>query len=280
MEKPYADLHVHSYYSDSSMSPEEIVRAAGAGGVGILAIADHDILAGNLASRDICKAYSIRYIPAVEIDTLYKGENYHILAYGFDAGNTAFTEYINHTRFLLDEVSVKLVELMSADYSGISLKDYFEYEYDRRLGGWKALQYFMDKGLTSFLKEGIGFYNKYGVTYDKSGYSTITAAAYRIKSAGGYAVLAHPGELILSSDKEEIKDELRRIVLFGMDGIECYYPTHSDVMTGACVEVCEENSLLITSGSDCHGTFGKTSVGEMKMPVGKLRLGKLLYEEY
>ena len=280
MDKPYADLHVHSYFSDSSMSPEEAVESAVSNGVGALAIADHDVLDGNIASRDLCEANSIHYIPAVEIDTLYKGENFHILAYGFDIRSAAFKDYVNHTRFLLDEASVKLVELMNADYSEISLKDYFEYTGDRRLGGWKALQYFVEKGIAFSLKEGIKFYTEYGVTYDKSGYSTISSAVYRIKSAGGYSVLAHPGELIETADTGYFKSELEQIVKMGIDGVECYYPSHPEEITKVCLKTCEEHNLLITAGSDCHGTFGKTRVGEMNILTESLKLGSLNINKY
>lgn len=280
VDKPFADLHVHSFYSDGSMSPEEIIESAVSNGVGTLAIADHDILDGSVIARKLCKDSGIHYIPAVEIDALDGGENFHILAYGFDVNNSSFIDFIKHTRFLLDESGVKLIELMQADYSDFSINDYMDFTYNKRLGGWKALHYFMDKGLTTSLKEGIKFYPQYGVTYDKSGYSTISAIAYRIKLAGGYSVLAHPGELIDTSDINQFKKELRRIVLYGVDGIECYYPSHSEAVTEACIEICDEYDMLITAGSDCHGAFGKTKVGEMNVFTDKLRLKDLAVNEY
>ncbi|MCL2518453.1 MAG: PHP domain-containing protein [Oscillospiraceae bacterium] len=263
---PFADLHIHSFYSDGTMSPEEIVKAAVESGVGTLAIADHNILDGSLLLRGLCRRNGINYIPAVEIDAVEGETDFHILAYGFDINNVPFNEFVKHARFSLDEMSVKLVELM-----GFPLEDYMNYTYDRSLGGWKALHYFLEKGFTSSLKEGIKFYSEYGVTYDKAGYSTIAATAYRIKTAGGYSVLAHPGELIDSSDINQFKAELRRIVSLGVDGIECYYPSHSEAVTQACLEVCEEYDLLVTAGSDCHGIFTKTKINEMSITMDKLK---------
>ena len=164
MVMPYVDLHVHSYFSDGSMSPKEIVDSAVANDVGILAIADHNVIEGSLLLREHCLINNIKYIPAVEIDVLHKGELQHIIAYGFDVDNKAFHEYIKHTRFLMDELSVKLVDLMQYDYPNISIEDFFDFEYDRRLGGWKALHYFIEKGITSSLYEGMPLYSNYGVT--------------------------------------------------------------------------------------------------------------------
>jgi hypothetical protein len=261
------------------MSPEEIVEEAVKNDVGVLAVADHNTLEGSLIARSLCKDNGIHYVPAVEIDTITNGEHHHVLAYGFDTGDAAFLDFISHMRFMLDESSIKLVERMQNDCPAVSLEDFFKYTYDRRLGGWKALHYFMERGLTSELKEGMPFYQKYGVTFDMMGFSTISATAHRIKSAGGYSVLAHPGETIDSSDTNKFKEEVRRLILYGLDGIECYYHKHSIAVTKVCLDICNEYDLMITAGSDCHGTFIKTRVGEMNIKVSDLRLKRLLREE-
>ena len=196
MEKLFVDLHVHSYFSDGSMSPVEIAASANEKGVGLLALADHDTIEGNELLRTECLKYGIQCIPAVEIDSIDGNTNFHILAYGYNSGDCEFINFLKHTRFLLDESGIKLVELMKKDYQGFSLSDYMDFTYDKRLGGWKALHYLMAKGLTASLKDGVKFYFQYDMSYDKAGYSTIAAIAYRIKKAGGYSVLAHPGELI------------------------------------------------------------------------------------
>jgi len=275
MEKPFVDLHVHSYFSDGSLSPEDIAVAANENGVGLLAMADHDTIDGNQILRDECLKYGIQCIPAVEIDSVDGNTNFHILAYGYDSNDHEFIDFLKHTRFLLDESSVKLVELMQEDYPNFSISDFMDFTYDKRLGGWKALHYLMDKGLTSSLKEGIKFYFQYEMSYDKSGYSTISSIAYRIKKAKGYSVLAHPGELIETKDIDFFKAELHRMISYGLDGIECYYPSHSDTVTQACLDICHESNLLITAGSDCHGVFGKTRVGEMDITLDKLFLKDL-----
>jgi len=275
MERPFVDLHIHSLYSDGSMTPNEIITAAIENNVGMLAVADHDVIGGTLAIREKCEQSGIKYLPAVEIDTLDNRTNFHILAYDFDVTNQEFTDFLSHTRFMLDESNIKLIEAMRHDYPSLSLQDFDDFTYDIHLGGWKALQYFVAKGLTSALMEGTKFYSEYGITSEKSGYSTIHAAVHRIKKAGGYAVLAHPGEIIDTTDINFFTSELRRITELGIEGIECYYPSHSEVVTNACLKVCGEKNLFITAGSDCHGVFGGrhgARVGEMDITADKIRL--------
>ena len=87
MTKPYADLHVHSIFSDGSMTPDEIVQAAIENDIGLLAVADHNVAEGSLAVQQLCRAVGIRCIPAVEINALDQDMLIHILAYGVDFNN-------------------------------------------------------------------------------------------------------------------------------------------------------------------------------------------------
>jgi len=141
MSGPYVDLHIHSIYSDGSLTPAEIAESAHENGVALLAVADHDTIKGVSETRAACAKYDINCITATEIDSLDGNINFHILAYDFDINNEEFIDFLGHARFLLDESSVKLVELMHRDYNDISIPDYMDFTYDRRLGGWKALHY-------------------------------------------------------------------------------------------------------------------------------------------
>jgi len=276
MSNPYIDLHIHSTHSDGSMTPGAIVEAAAEVGVGVLAIADHGVIGGYLDAREACERRCIRLIPAVEIEALDGRRSFHILAYGFDPDNQPFLDFLSHMRFLLDEMSVKLIEAMQGDYPALSFADYMGYTHDASLGGWKALSYLLTKGVTNSLKEGIRFYPEYGITYDKAGFSSIEHIAWYIHRAGGYAVLAHPGDHGLNEEPAAFEAEMHRLIGCGLDGIECYYPRHSEAVMQVCLKVCRDLDLLITAGSDCHGTFGGRPVGEMETPLEWVSLKGLI----
>jgi len=280
MRYPFADLHVHSCYSDGSMTPGEIVEAAAEHQVGALAIADHDLVEGSLAARAECARRGIRLIPAVEIDSLSGGKNYHILAYGFDTQDRSFAQFLAHVRFMLDESSVRLIEAMRADHACVSLEDYFDYAHDGTLGGWKALSYLVARGIIGSIEEGIQFYPRYGVTHERAGYPTISSIAFRIRRAGGYAVLAHPGIDIEETEPGAFEAELSRFIAMGLNGVECYYPRHAEWITRSCLRVCRDAGLLVTGGSDCHGSFGRARVGEMNVRGEDVSLRELLKSKW
>lgn len=268
-----ADLHVHSYYSDGTMSPEDILTVALAKGVGLLAIADHDMLIGSLKLQELCSKCNIQYLPAVELDALDNGNNIHILGYGMNLLDKEFCHFVERNCTLLEGMSIKLIEKMQVDFKSITLSDYSKYSYDRKKGGWKALHYFCEKGLTKSLKEGLKFYQTYNCSYNCVEFPSVGLVAQHIHTAGGKAILAHPGEVIKETDIKSFRREVLRLISFGLDGIECYYPSHTDKITDVCLEICKDRDLLITAGSDCHGEFGGTAIGEMEIVIGKLKLG-------
>lgn len=276
MQDKIADLHIHSYYSDGTMTPEDILSLALTKGVGLIAIADHDILEGSLKLQKLCSNYDIHYLPAVELDSLDNGIDIHILGYGMNLLDKEFYSFVKKNRIMLDNVSIKLIEKMQLDYDCITLSDYTKYSYDRQKGGWKALHYFCEKGLTKSLKEGLKFYPQYRCFYNCVEFPTVSVVAQYIHNAGGKAILAHPGEIIKEIDITHFKEEILRLVNCGLDGIECYYPSHTNDITNVCLEICKDNDLLITAGSDCHGEFGGTEVGEMSIPIRQLSLGNIL----
>ncbi len=272
----YIDLHLQSYYSDGTMSPEELVRAAVNNQVGLMAITDHNVLTAVGELEELSQEYGIAYLSGVELDSIDQGSDIHILGYGVDAGNDTFTQFVKNNRAILDDISVRLISDMEKDYENISLADFQAYSYDRGKGGWKALHYFMEKGLTESLREGFAIYNQYGITNDSGDYPPISEVLKQIHNAGGKAILAHPGVSIKETDPELFRLRLLQLLEQGFDGVECYYPTHSAEVTELCLKLCREQGLLITTGSDCHGSFGYSEVGELKIRMDQLVLGDLV----
>src|SRR3954447_26744895 len=81
----YADLHTHTYHSDGTRSPAEVVDVALAHGIEIVAISDHDNLAAYFEIKTYADSKGVTLIPATELSCAYEGVDIHILAYAFDA---------------------------------------------------------------------------------------------------------------------------------------------------------------------------------------------------
>ena len=73
------DLHIHSIYSDSSRSPEEIVALAKKRNVGLLSICDHATIGAYSVLPEICRDNGMNYVLGVELEVLWKGESLHML---------------------------------------------------------------------------------------------------------------------------------------------------------------------------------------------------------
>lgn len=254
------DLHIHTYYSDGTMSPKEVVEDAKRKNLGIIAITDHDVLDSYEELKVEAEKAGIIAIRGVEIDSIFEGHLVHLLAYKFEDNEKLF-KLINHAKEQLLETSIELIRRMENDYEGISLEDYNSYEYERRKGGWKGIHYLHDRKITEGLFDGVKFYGKYDCGHEKFDFPSVGEVCNTVHDANGYVVLAHPCNYYSNKNKEEILEKLEILKSLGIDGVECYYPANSDLMTNTCLEFCKDNNLIITAGSDGHGDFGAVSKG-------------------
>lgn len=275
------DLHIHSYYSDGTMSPQEIVEEAKNRGLEIISITDHDVLDSYEELKVEAEKANIKVIRGVEIDSILEGHLVHLLAYKFN-DNEDFFALVNRAKEQLLETSIELIRRMEKEYENISLEDYNSYEYDRRKGGWKGIHYLFDKNITEGLFDGMKLYGKYECGHEKFDFPTVKEVCDITHNAGGYVVLAHPCNYYKDKTREEILEKLEILKSDGIDGVECYYPANSDLMTETCLEFCRKNDLIITAGSDSHGDFGAVSkgieyyLGAVKADDTKLNLEKIL----
>lgn len=275
------DLHIHSYYSDGTMSPQEIVEEAKNRGLEIISITDHDVLDSYEELNVEAEKANIKVIRGVEIDSIFEGHLVHLLAYKFN-DNEDFFALVNRAKEQLLETSIELIRRMEKEYENISLEDYNSYEYDRRKGGWKGIHYLFDKNITEGLFDGMKLYGKYECGHEKFDFPTVKEVCDITHNAGGYVVLAHPCNYYKDKTREEILEKLEILKSDGIDGVECYYPANSDLMTETCLEFCRKNDLIITAGSDSHGDFGAVSkgieyyLGAVKADDTKLNLEKIL----
>lgn len=271
-----ADLHIHSIYSDGTLTPEEIIRDARARGVKLISVCDHNEIQGTLEIAALARGEDVRCICGVEMDALYQGMDIHILGYGADFTHEALLSCIRRARARLDEMSDELLRRMSRDYPQLDCTEYESFVHDVRLGGWKMLQYLCHKGITAKLRDGFDLYARYGVHYGDAGFDVAETVIRCIHAAGGRAVLAHPGVMFPSDSMRRFNEQVEAAMELGLDGIECYYPHHSPGVTRLLLELCTRKGAMITAGSDCHGAFNHNQIGQTRTPTSALRLNGLI----
>lgn len=271
----FADMHIHSLYSDGSYSPEEIVRRARASGVQLISVCDHNEIRGTLEAEPIARAAGLKYVQGVEIDAIHENADIHILCYGANLADENLLVHIHKARRVLDEMSTELLRRMLKDYPQMSMDEYNAFTHDTSRGGWKMLQYMHHKGITPDLKSGFPYYDRYRVTYQDAGFDAAETIVHAIHAAGGRAVLAHPGVVFPTGRISLFEACVERAMDLGLDGVECYYVRHDAGITRSCIDICRRRGAMITAGSDCHGAFNHNEIGQTRTPLDKLILNGL-----
>lgn len=269
------DLHIHSTYSDSSRSPEEIAALARERNVSLVSICDHATIEAYGTFPELCRRNGIQCVLGVELGAAWKGESVHMLAYQFDQNNEAMEELIHKQHSEMD--CEYIVLNMIRDYPQMSLEDYRHFEYPREKGGWKYLYYAAARGAASTYEEAnLTIFSKYAAPNELSdtGECSVQEFCRLVTQAHGVPVLAHPGYLYYRNP-DGFLPMLGEMKECGLQGIECYYPSHTKDLTELCVDFCKKNDLRITAGCDCHGEFDPTegfTIGALEVTLPMLDL--------
>lgn len=254
----YIDLHLHTYYSDGTDSPNQVIKIAKSKNLDLIAIADHDSVYAWPEAKSIAKNVGIKIIPAVEITTI----DNHVLGYGFSPKRKKFLEFIKYSQELQKKVSTQRVKILQEYGVPISMKKVENQFPSSTIGKYTIImtmiadpvcRRYLEKNHKGFtVKDIFNFYlrsgNNPGIAGDveKREYVSLSQAVDEIHKADGIAILAHPAKT--KSTVLELKNILDKV-----DGVECQ-PDFGDENL-PFENYAKENNKLITYGSDYHGAI-------------------------
>jgi predicted metal-dependent phosphoesterase TrpH len=267
-----ADLHIHTIASDGRWTPEQVVAEVQAREIGLFAIADHDTVASVAPAEKLAREVGLTLLRGVEVSTVLDGRLFHILAYGFDIGHPGLTELLRKNKARLDQQNDNIVHGLIAAGHEIDLDDYVAYTDDPTRGGWKVLNFLIDR---SFCTGPRDYFDKLvnPLRLKWPAFPHPADAIAVIRQAGGVPILAHPG---ISLRRVGVTEEtLCPFIDFGIGGLECYSQYHEKGTTRLCLDWCDRHELLITGGSDSHGGFVGRELGVPVVDTADLRLGEL-----
>ena len=268
MSAPTFDLQSHSVASDGALQPAEVVAAAHAAGVELLALSDHDTVDGLYEAFEAAAATggALTLVSAVEISSLdASGKDLHILGYGIDHHDPALLARLELWREDRWTRGERMAEAMRENGWQVTLP----VRGDQPLGRPHiAAAIFNDPANADrTAAEGLTNPTELLVAYlipGKPGYRDRTAptvgqAVEAIHEAGGKAIWAHPYWDFKEADKHEAaRDALERFAALGGDGVEAFYKSFNEEQTRRLVELAAGLDMLTTGSADFHGPDNPT----------------------
>jgi hypothetical protein len=257
----FADLHLHTFFSDGTFTPEELVERAGKLGFSAIALTDHDSVEGCARAAAACAAANMEFISGAELTAEHADTEVHILAYFVDTQNQTLLTRIAEFQAVRQNRIREMVAALNRLGIPLRAESVFALANCKSPGRPHVARALVQEKLIGNLDEAFQRYLKKGrpAWVPKTKMSALEGMEL-IHQAGGLAVMAHPG---LNRTDEIIPD----LVAAGLDGIECFHTKHSTAMAERYLGIADQYHLLVTGGSDCHGFSKKAPlIGTVKLP--------------
>ncbi|MGL5313391.1 MAG: PHP domain-containing protein [Peptostreptococcaceae bacterium] len=261
-----ADLHVHTDISDCSLSTEEVIKLAKKNGVTHIAITNHDTVKGLKEAISLGEKYGVCVIPGIEISAYdYKRDRkVHLLGYGIDLEGKHIKNLCKRLLTERNEMTLKQTNIIKSLGYDICIEDVKEYGLNSGVAYKQhIMQVLIDKGYIDQIYSPLykNLFKNNGPCQMEVEYIDINDAIEAIIQDNGIPVLAHPGQLKSYELLEELAEK-------GLIGVEKYHISHNEEDYKKIDELAKKYSLVITGGSDFHGTYGKdVTVGSYTSPV-------------
>ena len=262
-DAPTFDLQSHSRHSDGELAPAEVVSAAASAGVELLARRDHDTVAGVEEAAAAARRIGIGLVPAVEISAVDQvGADLHILGYLIDPADGVLVERLADYRADRERRTEAMVTTLRE--LGFELDErplQARIETGKPIGRPHIAQAVVTHPANAarLAAEGLTEASPFLAAYLIEGrpafrsreHPSVAEAIVTIHEAGGVAVWAHPFWDV--SEAQLVLDAIDRFRAAGIDGVECFYLTHTAEQTKLLVERCAQERILTTGSSDFHG---------------------------
>ncbi len=257
----YADLHLHTRFSDGTYSPEDLASQAVQHELVAVGLTDHDSVEGCPAAARECARKGIEFIAGTELTAEQEGTEIHILGYCVDVTHPRLLSEMGRFQEVRQNRIREMVARLNRLRVPIEAESVFALANCRSPGRPHVARALVEAGLCGTLDEAFErFLKKNRPAWVPKFKMSATRAIELIHQAGGVAVMAHPG---LNRTDEVIPG----MVEAGLDGLECFHTKHSTPAVDHYLELARRYQLLVTGGSDCHGhSKGKPVMGTVRLP--------------
>jgi predicted metal-dependent phosphoesterase TrpH len=266
-DKTVIDLHMHTLCSDGRCTPEDLVQRAWDKGIRTMSVTDHDTMAGVDRARRAAEALGITLVPGIEITSVHRGKDVHVLAYFLPESAPGLQEMLSGQRKQRVERAAEIGSRLATLGAPIDVQALVE---TASAPGGKAIarpqiaQALIAAGHVTTVAEA---FDKY-LGEDSPAYVPHRGAAPAdvvalVTAGGGIASLAHPGY-------RPQDDIIPGLIESGLEAIEAFHSCHDAEMEARYLALAREHGLLVTGGSDFHGEGTRRAefFGVVNLPQG------------
>lgn len=248
------DLHTHSTASDGTLSPSELIATAVEIGLEGIALTDHDTLQGLPTFLRAAKDRPIKAVPGVEIACSWYGRSLHLLGLFIDYKCAALADMLSTVRDNRDIRNQKILQKLAGLGIPLTYKDIEQEAGDHVVGRPHFAAALVAKGICQTPHEAFQKYlGRQAAAYVPRYLPLPEAAISAIHSAGGLAIWAHPAGGPQAGQPARIRQVARQLAQYGLDGIEVFYPDHSEADMKTLASIGRALDLAVSGGSDFHG---------------------------
>ena len=266
MATMFADLHLHTSFSDGTYSPEELVAVGKALGFSALAVTDHDTIEACRRMGAACETAGVEFVPGTELTAEHNGIEVHILGLFIDPEDPGLLSEMAKFQNVRQQRIHEMVERINKLGVPLKKETVFKIASCRSPGRPHVARALVKDGLCANAEEAFERLLKKGKPGWVPKFKMPGSEAIRlIQNSGGLAIMAHPR-------LNRTDDIIPGLVEAGLDGIECFHTKHSTHNCEHYLEIAEKYELLVTGGSDCHGmSKGRPLIGTIKLPYDYVR---------
>lgn len=251
MEK--IDLHVHSNYSDGTLSPTQLVSLAKEKGLRAFALTDHDTTSGLAEAFSAAENTDMEMIPGIEFSTKYHNCDVHIVGLDMNYQEETFQKQIHYFQHSRDIRNKKMIQKLQDGGIDISMEQ-MEAEFgDAVLTRAHFARYLKNHNVVKEMPDAFRLYiGENCPYYVPREFVTPSQAVELIYQSGGIPILAHP--MLYRFSDTELHDLILQLKKVGLIGIEAIYSTHTLMQERLVRQLAKRCDLVISGGSDFHGS--------------------------
>ena len=255
------DLHLHTSFSDGTFSPEEVVYEAQKNGFSVISISDHDCIDGVEPAIQAGLKYGVMVIPGVEITAEKEALEVHILGYFIDYKDKKLKTALAGVRQSRVGRIYDMIDRLKTLGINVSPEDVFKLSKEGSVGRPHLARVLVKEGFVNSEDEAFRKYLGDKAPCYVRRFNLVPHEAIKIiLEAKGVPVYAHPK--MMGRD-----DFIPDFIKAGLRGIEVYHPDHTPAVARYYRDLAKKNNLLVTGGSDFHGTVKKdVFIGKVNIP--------------